>query len=74
MKLLVVLTGFAVIAAINLPGIIKRRIRRELIIYSTIFVLVFVLAVLVTVGVRIPSPIKAIQAFYRDVLHMSFKK
>jgi len=71
-NLLLVLIGFAGIAAVNLPGLIKKKQRRDLAVYSVVFVLVLALGVLAALGVDIPSPIKAIQAFYRDVLHLTF--
>lgn len=73
MNVLLVLLAFAGIGAIDLPDMIKSKQRRDLIIYSVIFVLVFTLGILVAAGVKIPSPIKAIQAFYRDVLGLTFK-
>ncbi len=74
MNLLLVLAGMAIIAAINLPGLIKNRQWHDLTVYTVIFLLVLTLAVLMAVGVRLPSPIKAAQKFYQDVLHLSFKK
>lgn len=73
MNLLLVFSGFAVIAAIDLPGLIKNKLWRDLTIYSVIFLSVLALAVLIALDVGIPSPIKAAQAFYRDILHLSFK-
>ncbi len=72
MRLLLVFIGFAAIAAINLPGMIKKKLWRELAVYSLFFLAVFTLAVLMALGIKVPSPIKAIQAFYRDILHLSF--
>ncbi len=73
MNILLVLSCFAGVAALDLPAMIKGKLWRELFIYSAIFLLVLALAVLVAQGVKVPSPIKAAQAFYRDVLHLSFK-
>jgi predicted MFS family arabinose efflux permease len=73
MNLLMVFFGFAGIAALDLPGMIKNRLWRDLAIYLVIFVLVLTLAALMALGVEVPSPIKMIQVLYRDVLHLSFK-
>lgn len=73
MKLLICFAGFAVIAASDLPKLIKQKQRRELIIYALIFLLVLAFAVLVVLDVKMPSVIKMVQSFYRDVLHLSFK-
>jgi len=73
MNLLLVFMAFAGIAALDLPGMVKNKRWRDLAVYSAIFLLVLGLGTLMALGVEIPSPIKAIQAFYRDVLHLSFK-
>jgi len=73
MKLLMCLAGLAAIAAVDFPKIIKQKQRRELTIYMAIFLLVLALAVFVSLDTNIPSPVKMIQSFYRDVLHLSFK-
>lgn len=73
MKLLLCFAGFAAIAAADLPGLIKNKQRRELAIYVAVFFLVLAFAVLVMLDINISSPVKMIQSFYRDVLHLSFK-
>jgi hypothetical protein len=73
LNLILVFSYFFGIAVIDLPGMIKKKEWRDLILYALIFLLVFALAVTITLGVDVPSPIKAIQAFLRDVLHLSFK-
>lgn len=73
MNLLLVIMGFAGIAALDLPDMVKNKRWRDLTVYSVIFLLVLVLGVLLASGVKVPSPIKAIQAFYRDILSLSFE-
>jgi hypothetical protein len=73
MSPLMVILTFAVIAAINLPRMIKNKQWHDVIVYSAIFALVFALAMAMALGAKIPSPIKAAQVFYRDILHLSFK-
>ena len=73
MNLFFVVIAFAGIAALDLPDMVKNERWRDLIVYSVIFLLVLVLGVLMALDVQVPSPIKAVQAFYRDVLHLSFK-
>lgn len=72
MKLFLVFAAFAAIAGIDLPGMIKNKLRHDLAVYSVIFLLTLALAMLVALDVKVPSPIKAIQVFYRDILHLSF--
>lgn len=73
MKLMVVVIGFAVVAAVNVPGMVKEKLWKELLKYAAMFLVVFALAVLVALDVNVPSPIKGLMTFYRDVLHLSFK-
>jgi len=73
MNLLLVFIAFAGITALDLPHMVKNKQWRDLTIYSIIFSLVLALGVLVALDVNVPSPIKAIEAFYRDVLHLSFE-
>lgn len=73
MNLLLVFIAFAGIAALDLPRMIKTKQWRNLAVYSILFLSVFALGMLVALEVKVPSPIKAIQAFYRDFLGLSFK-
>lgn len=68
-----IVATFAIIAAINLPRMIKNKQWHDVIVYSTMFALVFALAMAMALGVKIPSPIKAAQSFYKDILHLNFK-
>lgn len=73
MNVFLVLIAFACIAAMDLPNMVKSRQWRALTIYSIIFVCVLALGLVIALGVKIPSTVKIIQAFYRDVLGLSFK-
>lgn len=73
MNILLVVLAFAGIGAMDVPRMVQNRRWRDLIAYSVFFALVLALGILVASGVKVPSPIKAIQAFYRDVLGLSFK-
>lgn len=73
MNFFLVLMGFAGIAVINLPGMVKNKQWRDIAVYSAVFLLIFTFGVLLSLDAKVPSPIKAIQTFFRDVLHLSFK-
>ena len=73
MKLLFCFAGLAVVAAKDLPCLIKAKQWEELIKYVFIFLLVLAFGVLVMLDDNSPSPVKIMQSFYRDVLHLSFK-
>ena len=74
MKYLLCLAGFAAVAAKDLPGLLKSKKRRELAIYAAIFLLVMAFALMVVANGNMTSTIKTMQSFYRDILHLSFKK
>lgn len=73
MNIIMVILSFAGMAALDLPNMVKNKRWRDLIIYSILFLLVFALGIAVALNINVPSPIKAIQAFYRDILGLSFK-
>lgn len=73
MNLLLVIMVFTGTAAFDLPSMIKNKRWYDLTVYSILFLCVLVLGVLMASGIKIPSPIKAAQAFYRDILGLSFK-
>ncbi|RAV03471.1 hypothetical protein [Paenibacillus sp. YN15] len=73
MKLIMIIISFSGIAMLDLPNMVKRKRWRDLAIYSILFLLVLALGVAVALDINVPSPIKAIQAFYRDILGLSFK-
>ncbi|GIO36314.1 hypothetical protein J41TS12_11750 [Paenibacillus antibioticophila] len=73
MKVLLVIIAFFGIAAVDLPDMIRNKQWRNLAIYSAIFLSVFTFGILVASDITVPSPIKAIQVIYRDVLGLSFK-
>ncbi len=65
--------AFAGIALYEVPGLVRKKYWREFAVFSFFFLLAFVLALLQTVGVKIPSPIKGIQYVIKDILHLSYK-
>jgi len=73
MKYLLCLAGFAIVAALDFPSLIKSKKRRELAFYSAIFILVLAFAIMVVADGTMKSTIQMIKPFYRDILHLSFK-
>ena len=64
---------FVGIALFEVPGLIKKKHWRELIAFSLFLLLAFILTLLQTIGVKIPSPMKSIQYLVKDLLHLSYK-
>lgn len=73
MNIVLLVTCFCGMAAMDLSGIIHEKQWRDLIIYGIFFVLVFALGMAVVMGIKVPSPIRAIQKFLQDVVHLSFQ-
>lgn len=73
MNMTVLLLIFAGIAALDVPGMVKSRQWRNLMIYAVLFLPILALGIMATMNIPIPSPIKAIQSFYQNVLHLTFK-
>ncbi|WRS27794.1 hypothetical protein U6B65_01300 [Oscillospiraceae bacterium MB08-C2-2] len=72
MNILLVLLAFAGIGAMDIPHMVAGKRWRDLVVYSILFLLVLTLGMIVAMDIRLPSTIKVIQAFYRDVLGWSF--
>ncbi|WP_099204315.1 hypothetical protein [Scatolibacter rhodanostii] len=73
MNLFIILAVFTGIAAYDLPPVIKNKQWRNLALYIVFFLFILLIGILMSLDVTIPSPIKAIQNFYQNVLHLAFK-
>ncbi len=73
MKLVLSAVGLGLVLIADLPAILKRKDRRELIVYALIFLLMLVPGLLFLYGSGQPSPVKLLQTFFRDILGLSFK-
>jgi len=59
---IVVILAYAAIGFYEITPLIKNTQKRELILYSIIFGLAFLLSLLLSLGVEIPSPAEPIEA------------
>jgi len=64
---------FVIIAAIDVPPLIKNKQKRELIVFCVLFVFAFTIAILQSMDIKVPSPIKGVIYLVKDVLHISYK-
>jgi len=71
--ILFILTIFALIALVDMRGLLKKKYRKELIVFSSIFIIALSLSLLLSFGVALYSPIKVSQYFLKDILHLSYK-
>ena len=71
--IVLLIIGFAGIALIDAPKLIKDKSWKEFIVFSIFFVFAFTIALLQIFGVKIPSPIKGIQYIIKDILHLNYQ-
>jgi hypothetical protein len=63
---------FILLAFWDLPFLIKNRLKREIAVYSAVYVCALTLAVLLTLGIKLPSPLYPMITLIRDVLHLAY--
>ena len=71
MIILLIMT-FVIIALLEIPELVKKEYWRELVAFSILLVLSFVLSLLLVIGVELPSPSKGIEYIVKDLLHLSY--
>lgn len=64
---------FIAIVLLEVPGLIRKKYWRELTVFSLLLLLAFILSLLQTMGVKIPSPMKGIQYLIKDILHLNYE-
>ena len=70
--MLIVIAVFAIIAMMDLPELLRKRYRHDLIVYCVFYASALTLAMLLVLKIDIPSPIKGIQQFIKDTLHLGY--
>ena len=65
---------FIIMALSDFPKLIKDKKWYEVGILSGLYLCVFTLAALQSSGVVLPSPVKGIQSFITNVLHLAYPK
>ena len=67
-----IIAAFVLIALADFPTLIKQKRMYECTVLSIFLLFAFVLAVLQSFGVKIPSPIKGAEYVIRDLLHLTY--
>jgi cyanate permease len=70
--LVLIIVIFLLMALSDFPKLIKDKKWYEVTVLSGLYVLTFTLAALQAAGVTLPSPIKGIQGFITNVLHLAY--
>ncbi len=67
-----IIIGFIGVALFDVPALIRKKHWYELKVYSFFLLIAFTLAMLTTLGVKIPSSAKGIEYLIKDLLHLSY--
>lgn len=67
MALVLLILTFLGIAILEVPGLVRRRLWRELVAFSVLLTIGFVLSFLQIIGVKVPSPNKGIEFLIKTV-------
>lgn len=62
--------AFAVIAAYEIPEIIRRREWKELVVFGVLLITGFTISLLQTIGVRVPNPVKGIELIIKKMSNL----
>ena len=74
MKMIFLLiTVFIGIILFEVPSLIMNKHWRELIVFSSLLSMAFILSLLQILDVKVPSPSEGIDFLIRDVLHLNYK-
>jgi len=68
MVTVLVILGYIIIGFIEIVPLYKKKQKKELILYSITFTITFVMSVLLSLGVKIPSPAKPIEKIVLTIL------
>jgi len=71
--IIAIIVVFSLIALSSFPGLIKNRDWYELTVLSIFFIFAFVIALLPSLGIEIPSPLRGVKSVMKDVLHLSYQ-
>lgn len=56
----------------EIPGLIRNKYWWELVVFSFLISLAFVVSLLLTLNVKIPNPVRGTQYFVRDLLQLRY--
>ena len=65
---ILVIIAYAIVGFIEIMPLIKKKKKKELILYSITFISAFVISILLSLGVEIPSPAKPIASMVKAVI------
>lgn len=70
--IVLLISGFIGIILFEVPSLIRNKHWRELVVFSSLLLLAFILTFLQTMGIKVPLG-KVIDFLIRDVLHFNYR-
>jgi len=64
---------FIVVILFEVPSLIRKKHWRELGVFSILLSIAFVMSLLLTIGIKLPSPAKGLVFLVRDILHLNYQ-
>ncbi len=70
--MLVLISAYTIIALIQIPGLVKNKYWRELIVFSIIYVIAFAIGFLFVMDIPIPSPMRALHFLISEKMGLKY--
>lgn len=64
----IIIIGYIIIGIIEIIPLIKQNKKKELVLYSVLFGSAFIISLLLSIGVKIPSPAKPIEKIVEAIV------
>jgi hypothetical protein len=64
--------AFAIMIMIEVPGLIKKKYWRELVVFSVLITVTFAVSLLQMLNIEIPNPVRDTQYFVKNLLHLGY--
>ncbi|WP_053955687.1 hypothetical protein [Inediibacterium massiliense] len=65
---ILIILAYLIIGVLEIVPLVKKKQKKELILYMTLFLTAFVMSILLSLGVKIPSPAKPIERVVKAVI------
>lgn len=65
---------YAFIFLVNVPGLVKRKERKELVVFFILYIIGFVLGLMYALDIPVPSPMKGLDYLISDKMGIKYPK
>ncbi|MCD9022869.1 hypothetical protein [Cohnella silvisoli] len=67
MKIMMITIGFILLAGWDVPSLLKKNRKKDLVVYSLFMITALILGILVALHVRLPNPSKGLEAIFKPL-------